>query len=125
MTLGKYAIHGSELSLDEATMANKSSYGRSFICFYPSKPRRKFQFKIYMICSAESNLKSYMKIHTKDNADIEKDEQFDEFINKLDSLTLQLCKPFYSSGCTINMDNYYMSTTCAMRLHEKGVFCLE
>jgi hypothetical protein len=27
-TLGKYAEHGSELSLEEATMANKSSYGR-------------------------------------------------------------------------------------------------
>jgi len=28
--LGKYAEHGSELSLDEATMANKSSYERFF-----------------------------------------------------------------------------------------------
>jgi hypothetical protein len=49
-TLGKYAEHGSELSLEEATMANKSSYGRFLMCFNPAKPTGKFHFKIYMVC---------------------------------------------------------------------------
>jgi hypothetical protein len=124
MTIGKYANHGSELSLDEATMANKSSYRCFLICFNPSKPTGKFHFKIYMVCCAESNLMFCMKINTKDNADVDNtEEEYDEVINKLDNLTLQLCTPFYNSGCTINMDNYYLSTTCAMKLHEKGVFC--
>jgi hypothetical protein len=36
---------------------------------------------------------------------------------------MQLCRPFFHSGTTINKDNYYMSTTCAMRLRDNGVFC--
>ena len=56
ITLGKYARFGSELLLDEATMANKSSYARHLICFNPMKPTGKFHFKIYMVCCAESNL---------------------------------------------------------------------
>ena len=47
LTLGKYAIFESELSLDEATMANKSSYARFLICFNPMKPTGKFHFRIY------------------------------------------------------------------------------
>ncbi len=94
ITLGKYAIFGSELSLDEATMANKSSYAHFLICFNPMKPTGKFHFKIYMVYCAESNLTLRFKIHTKDNADTEEGENYEDFINKLDSLTLQLCRPF-------------------------------
>jgi len=122
-TLGKYATVGNELSYDEATMANKSSFGRSLICFNPMKPTGKFHFKIYMICCAKTNLTLRMKIHTRDNSDVDVDDNFNEFMNKLDNQTVQLCKPFFNSGCTVNMDNYYMSTTCAMKLRQHGVFC--
>jgi hypothetical protein len=77
-------------------MANKSSYARFFICFNPMKPTGKFHFKIYMDCCAESNLTLRIKIHTKDNADTEAGENYDEFINRLDNLTLQLCRNFSS-----------------------------
>jgi hypothetical protein len=50
-------------------------------------------------------------------------EQFDELMNKLDNATVQICKPLFNSGVTIKMDNYYMSTTCAMKLQKKGVYC--
>jgi len=123
ITLGKYATFGSELSLDEATKANKSSYARFLICFNPMKPTRKFHFKIYMVCCAESNLTLRIKIHTKDNADTDNEESYDEYINKLDSLTMQLRRPFFRAGTTINMDNHYMSTACTMRLRDNGVFC--
>ena len=122
-SLGKYADHGSEVSYDEATMANKSSYGRFLICFNPMKPTGKFHFKIYMICCAYTKLTFRIKVHTKDNCDLEQEDTHDESLNKLDNLTLQLCKPFFNSGCTVNMDNYYMSTTCAIKLRENGVFC--
>ncbi len=122
-TLGQYAVIGSEISYDEATMANKSSFGRNLICFNPMKPTGKFHFKFYMICCAKTNLTIRMKIHTKDNADLELEDGQHEFMNKLDNQMLQLCKPFYNSGCTVNMDNYYMSTTCAMKLRQNGVFC--
>jgi hypothetical protein len=122
-TLGKYATFGNEISYDEATMANKSSYGRHLICFNPMKPTGKFHFKIYMICCAKSNLTLRMKIHTRDNSDMDSEDNFNEFLNKLDNQTIQLCKPLFNSGCTVNMDNYYMSTTCAMKLRQNGVFC--
>jgi hypothetical protein len=64
-----------------------------------------------------------MKIHTRDNSDVDVDDNFNEFMNKLDNQTVQLCKPFFNSGCTVNMDNYFMSTTCAMKLCQHGVFC--
>jgi hypothetical protein len=95
ITLGKYANFGSELSLDEATMATKSSYARFHIFFNPMKPTWKFHFKIYMLCCAESNLTRRIKIHTKNNADTDSSENYDEYINKLDNLTLQLCRPFF------------------------------
>ncbi len=47
----------------------------------------------------------------------------DEEVSKIDALTLQMCNGLFQSGCAINMDNYYMSNTCAIRLLEKGVFC--
>jgi len=83
-TLGKYAEHGSELSLDKATMANKSSYGRFLICFNPTKPTRKFHFKVYMVCCTESNLKLQIKIHMKGNSDDADHELNDKLITKLD-----------------------------------------
>ena len=122
-TLGRYAVAGSELSLDEATMANKSSYGRFLICFNPSKPTGKFHFKIYMVCCAESNLTLQIKIHAKGDIDEGFSVPTDDQIGKLDNLTVQLCRPFFGSGCTINMDNYYMSPSCAIRLRDHGVFC--
>ena len=84
-------------------MANKSSYAWYLICFNPMKPTGKFHFKIYMVCCAESNLTLRIKIHTKDNADREEERNYDDFINKLDNLTLELCHPFFQSGTTINM----------------------
>ncbi len=123
-TLGRYAVCGSEASYDEATMANKSSYGRSLICFNPMKPTGKFHFKIYMRCCAQSNLTLKMEIHTKDDSDLDANDTFDEMTNKLDNATLQICKPLYNSGITVNMDNYYMSTTCAMKL-KKRVYIAE
>ncbi len=104
-------------------MANKSSYGRFLICFNPSKPTGKFHFKIYMVCCAESNLTLQIKIHAKGDIDEGFSVPTDDQIGKLDNLTVQLCRPFFGSGCTINMDNHYMSPSCAIRLRDHGVFC--
>jgi hypothetical protein len=51
------------------------------------------------------------------------EEAMDQQISKLDSLTLSMCSGLFNSGCTVNMDNYYMSTTCALRLQQNGVLC--
>jgi hypothetical protein len=45
-TIGRYAMHGSEVSFDKATMACYSHYARHLLSFNPMKPTSKFHFKI-------------------------------------------------------------------------------
>ncbi len=77
-----------------------------------------------MMCCA-SNLTHKIKIHTRDSCDKEMiDEKIeDEEVTKIDALTLEMCRPLFTTGSVVNMDNYYMSTTCAMKLRANGVFC--
>ncbi len=70
-----------------------------------------------------------IKIHTRDDSDKDYREENDmvakeedEEVSNIDALTLQMCNGLFHSGCTVNMDNYYMSNTCAIRLQQKGVF---
>jgi hypothetical protein len=72
-TLGKYAHLGSEHSFDEATMACRSSYGRHLITFHAKKLTGKFHFKLYILCCASTNLTYNIKIHTRDNSDMDED----------------------------------------------------
>jgi Transposase IS4 len=120
-SLGEYAVLGNEHSFDEGTTACRSSYGRHLITFNATKPTGKFHFKLYMLCCAVTNLVHKLKVHSRDKSDFE--EESDDMVSKIDNLTLQICKGLYNTGSTINIDNYYMSTTCAIRLREKGVFC--
>ncbi len=56
ITLGHYAILGSQHSLDKGTMACRSSYGRHLIVYNGMKPTGKFHFKMYLLCCAFTNL---------------------------------------------------------------------
>jgi hypothetical protein len=76
-----------------------------------------------MVCCTESNLTLQIKIHTKGEIGEGISAPTYYQIGKLDNLTVQLCQPFFGSGCTINMDNYYMSPSCAIQLRDHGVFC--
>jgi hypothetical protein len=110
-TLGQYTILGSKHSFDEATMACKSSYGRHLIVYNGAKPTGKFHFKMYMMCCATSNPMHKIKFHTKDNFDkelIDEKEEYEE-VPKIHALTLEMCRPLFTTGSVINMDNYYMS----------------
>jgi hypothetical protein len=40
----------------------------------------------------------------------------DNDLNKIDSLTLEICHPLFNTGAVVNMDNYYMAATCAIQL---------
>ncbi len=124
-TLGQYAILGSEHSFDEAIMACKSSYNRYLMIYNGAKPTGKFHFKMYMMCCATINLMHQIKSHTMDNCDKElnDEKEEDEDVTKIDAPTLEICRPFFTTGSVLNMDNYYMSTTCAMKLRANGGFC--
>jgi hypothetical protein len=78
------------------------------------------------MCCAATNLVHRIKIHTQNNYDkylTMDDVQDEQEMNKIDTLTLEMCQPLFNTGATVNMDNYYMSATCAMRLRQHGVFC--
>jgi C1A family cysteine protease len=66
-----------------------------------------------------------IRIHTKDASDMDRaaEEVESEEINKTDKLTSEMCNILQGTGATVNMDNYYMSTTAAIHLKEKGVLC--
>jgi hypothetical protein len=49
-TLGVFLIPGSAMSLDEASCASRSSYGRELIFYNPSKNCGKFHFRFYLPC---------------------------------------------------------------------------
>jgi hypothetical protein len=127
-TIGGYAHLGREHSFDEATVACRSSYGRHLIVYNGSKPTGKFHFKIYMMCFAETNLTHKINIRARDNCnkeDSKEEEDKDSAteMTKIDALTLEMCRPLFGMWSVINIDNYYMSATCAMKLRAKGVLC--
>jgi len=45
-TIGRYAMHGSQVSFDKATMACYSRFAKHLLSFNPMKPAGKFHFKI-------------------------------------------------------------------------------
>jgi len=65
--LGMYIKLGSDVSLDEASFACRSSYGRSLIFYNPKKPSGKFHFRAYCICCPETNLMVGIRFATRDN----------------------------------------------------------
>jgi hypothetical protein len=61
-TVGVFLIPGLELSLDEASCASRSSYGRELICFNPAKNCSKFYFRFYLLCDASTFACSTIKL---------------------------------------------------------------
>jgi hypothetical protein len=104
-------------------MACYSRYARNLVPFNPMKPTGKFHFKMYMLCCAVTNLTLKLCIHTKQHSEDNDYSNEKNQLAKLDNLTSDMCKVLYHSGSTINMDNYYMSTTCALHLKNNGVYC--
>jgi hypothetical protein len=69
VTLGAYVVLGSDVSLDEATFASRTSFGRFLIFFNPSKPAGKFHFKFYCICDPYTNIMVRLRVATRDESD--------------------------------------------------------
>jgi hypothetical protein len=59
---------GSELALDEASVASRSSYGRALMFFNPMKNCSKFHFRFYLLCCATMYACVRMKVATKNNS---------------------------------------------------------
>jgi hypothetical protein len=68
-TIGRYAMHGSQVSFDEATIACYSRFARHLLSFNPMKPTGKFHFKIYMLCCTMTKLTLSFRIHAREGPD--------------------------------------------------------
>lgn len=64
-TLGKYVDPGTDLSLDESSIACRSKYGRFLIAYNPSKPTGKYHFKFYVLTDTDYNIALRITMHTK------------------------------------------------------------
>jgi Transposase IS4 len=140
-TLGAYIDVGTEVALDEATVASKSSYGKEFICYNPMKNTGKYHFKFYMLCCSQTFACIRLRMHTKTSSDVadaqaregddvifdhnqdDEPEQNEQQLSKLNALILDMCKPLENKGNVVNMDNYYTNPTVAAQLKLKGILC--
>jgi hypothetical protein len=66
-----------------------------------------------------------IRIHIKDSSDMDfsSEERDKEEVTKTDRLTSEMCLVLKGTGSVVNMDNYYMSTTAAIHLKQKGILC--
>ena len=142
-TLPFYLIQGTEVALDEATFASRSSFARFMIYFNAKKPSGKFHFKLFAVCDSITNAMLYMRFCTRDNfekchpdetltsvsnndlpADDEEDESDRDVseLSKIDNIILDMCSRL-ARGTTINCDNWYTSCHAAVELKRRsGLF---
>ena len=68
MTMGFYIELGSKLSLDKASIACKSKYGRDCIVYSKNKPKR-YHFRFYLLCDSTAGTCVQLQMHMKDSSD--------------------------------------------------------
>ena len=140
-TLGDYIIPGSDLALDETSVACRSKYGRSLIFYNNTKPSGKYHFRFYALCDSDSYSCLRIVIHTRNgsdradgylgvyaeavNDDDDDDDHDDDQITELGKTTklvLDIARPFYHTGRVINMDRYYTSPEVFLELRKQGLY---
>jgi len=68
-TLGAYVKPGSELALDESSIAARTKYGRALIFYNNTKPSGKYHFRFYVVTDTDSYAALRFQIATKDDSD--------------------------------------------------------
>ena len=68
-TIGSYLIPGSDLALDEASVAARSKYGRHLIFYNNTTPGGKYHFRFYVVCDSQTYACLRLRVHTKDLSD--------------------------------------------------------
>jgi hypothetical protein len=128
VTLCAFIRVGSELALDEAYVASRSSYGRVLIFFNPMKNCGKFHFRFYLLCYATTYACVRMKVATKNNSDSPDPHESmatiynTSLLSKLSKLVIEMCKPLFGSKRTVNMDNFYTSPAVLILLLNQFFF---
>ena len=133
--MGRYVDLGSEFSLDEASAACRSSFGRHLIVFNPMKNCGKFHFRFYLLCCSVTYVCIKVRIHVRTDEMVEADkfvcESFENEDGKeqqasskvLNQLILDMARPIFNKGITLNFNNYYASPGIAVALLRHKVLC--
>jgi hypothetical protein len=121
-------IPRSELSLDEASCASRSSYGRDLIFFNPAKNCGKFHFRFYLLCDASTFTCLTIKVATRNNSDPADPEKTLASIQQetnyllLNKLVLEMFRRYNNTFKTVNMDNYYNLPAVLILLCNRGIY---
>ena len=132
ITLGNYVVPGSELLLDESSIACCSKYGRSLIFYNNTKPCGKYHFRFYVVTDTDEFVALRLRVHTKNNSDhadgYPEWKNGNEGINeeagqtKLKDLVIDMARPWFQTGRVLNMDNYYTSVDTFCLLKQNGMY---
>jgi hypothetical protein len=128
VTLRAFIRAGSELALDEAPVASRSSYGRALIFFNPMKNCGKFHFRFYLLCCSTTYACVCMKVATKKNSDSPDSHESmaiifnTSLLSKLNKPVMEICKPLFGSKRALNIDNFYTSPAVSILLLNQNVF---
>jgi hypothetical protein len=128
VTLCAFIRVGSELALDEASVASRSSYGCALILFNPTKNCGKFHFQLYVLCCATTYACVRMQVATKNNSDSPYPHKSmatlykTALLSKLNKLVMEMCKPLFGSKRTVHIDNFYTLPAVLMLLLNQKVF---
>ena len=135
ITLGNYVTPGSDLSLDESSIACRSKYGRSLIFYNNTKPCGKYHFRFYIVTDTDEFVALRLRVHTKNDSDHadgypewkrgdgdNDGQEGTEQQSKLTRLVADMARPWYNTGRVLNMDNYYTSVNTFCVLRDNGVF---
>jgi hypothetical protein len=88
------------MSLDEASCAPRSNYGRELIFFNPAKNCGKFHFRFYLLCDASMFVCLTLKVTTKNDSDPADPEETFVSIQQeanyslLNKLVLEMCRKY-------------------------------
>ena len=139
-TAPRYVELGRNISLDEASVACKSKFGRGLIVFNPKKPTGKYHFKLYVITRATSWIGINYRLHcdtdmltrldgvvepaqatalhqeTADTTNLKTN------VSEVRRTVLEVIRPLYGSKRIINTDNYYTSVQLLEAMKLKGLY---
>jgi hypothetical protein len=117
VTICAFIQIGSEVVLDEASVASQLSYGWSLILFNPIKKCGQFHFRCYLLCCSTTYACVKINVATKNNSDNPdpKESMGTIYIynttrmSKLNKLVMEMCKSLFGSKRTVNIKDRMQS----------------
>lgn len=131
---GKYIVPGRNVTIDEASIACRSKFGRFLIVFNKSKPGGKYHFKLYVLNCATSWIMLNFRIHCDDTAqdrllplssivaDVAAVDNETKHCSVIRQNVLELTATIWNTKRILNTDNFYTGPILSDQLKSKGIY---